>query len=170
MTCFEETQKFDQPWLRILIGALAVWSVGMPVYGLYHQFVLGRPWGDRPFSDTGLIVFSVLMVGFGLGIFGLFQVLNLRTRVTDEGLRVDFTPFVHRLITFDQIRSAEARQYNPVLEYGGWGLRYGRGGQAYNVKGNQGVQLTFADGRRLLIGSQKADALAAAINARLQSR
>jgi hypothetical protein len=170
MTYFEESQRFDQWWLRLLIGALAVWCVGMPAYGLYHQFVLGKPWGDRPFSDTGLIVFSAFMLSVGLGLFVLFQVLELRTRVTDEGLQVDFRPFVHRLIRYDQIRSAEARRYNPILEYGGWGLRYGRNGQAYNVSGDRGVQLTLSDGRGLLIGSRKDEALAAAINARLQSR
>jgi hypothetical protein len=40
------------------------------------------------------------------------------------------------------------------MEYGGWGIKYGKMGKAYNVSGNRGVQLEFTDGKRLLIGSQ----------------
>jgi TATA-box binding protein (TBP) (component of TFIID and TFIIIB) len=36
-------------------------------------------------------------------------------------------------------------------------------GKAYNVSGNKGVQLVFKNGKKLLIGSQKADELAKAI-------
>ena len=58
----------------------------------------------------------------------------------------------------------EARTYRPILEYGGWGIRYTMGrGWAYNVSGNQGVQLELASGKRILIGSQRAEELARAI-------
>jgi hypothetical protein len=59
----------------------------------------------------------------------------------------------------------EARTYRPILEYGGWGIRYSPFGQgcAYNVSGNRGVQLELADGQRILIGSQRAEELARAI-------
>ena len=36
-------------------------------------------------------------------------------------------------------------------------------GRAYNVSGREGVRLDFADGKHLLIGSQRAEELAAAI-------
>ena len=35
---------------------------------------------------------------------------------------------------------------------------------AYNVSGNRGVQPVFSNGKRLLIGSQRPDELAAAIS------
>lgn len=54
----------------------------------------------------------------------------------------------------DSIRHSEVRTYSPLKEYGGWGIRYGSNGKAYNVSGNQGVQLEFRDGKRLLVGSQ----------------
>ena len=49
----------------------------------------------------------------------------------------------------------EVRQYKPLSEYGGWGLRYGSSGKAYNVSGNIGIQLHFKDGSTLLIGTNK---------------
>ncbi|MHC4338483.1 MAG: hypothetical protein ACYSTG_11155 [Planctomycetota bacterium] len=60
-----------------------------------------------------------------------------------------------------------ARTYKPIREYGGWGIRYSfrKGiGRAYNMSGNKGVQLVFKNGKKLLIGSQKPDELAQAIN------
>ena len=53
------------------------------------------------------------------------------------------------------------RQYRPILDYGGWGIRWGPGkGWAYNVSGNRGVQLELLDGKQLLIGSQNPEKLA----------
>ena len=57
----------------------------------------------------------------------------------------------------------QTRQYKPIREYGGWGIRYGRGGKAYNVSGNKAVQLVLKNGKRLLIGSQRPDKLVEAI-------
>jgi len=48
------------------------------------------------------------------------------------------------------------------------GFRKGSG-KAYNMKGNQGAQLVFKNGKRLLIGSQKPDELAEAINSIMKS-
>ena len=36
---------------------------------------------------------------------------------------------------------------------------------AYNVSGDRGVELTLKDGRRVMLGSQRADELAAVIEA-----
>jgi len=41
--------------------------------------------------------------------------------------------------------------------------------RAYNMSGNQGVQLVFKNGKKLLIGSQKADELAEAIRSIMKS-
>lgn len=42
-----------------------------------------------------------------------------------------------------------------TLEYGGWGVRFGKGGKAFNVSGNRGLKLYLKSGRSLLIGTQK---------------
>jgi hypothetical protein len=58
---------------------------------------------------------------------------------------------------------AYERKYQPIPEYGGWGIRWGRDGRAFNMKGDEGVQLVLQSGQRLLIGSQRADQLAAVV-------
>jgi hypothetical protein len=90
--------------------------------------------------------------------------LKLTTEVRLEGIYVRFFPlWVRQTIPFNQITRYEARRYRPILEYGGWGVRYGWRSKAYNVRGNRGVQLELRDGQRLLIGSQRPEELARAI-------
>ncbi|MHC4187375.1 MAG: hypothetical protein ACYSRQ_04200 [Planctomycetota bacterium] len=66
----------------------------------------------------------------------------------------------------EDLKECYIRTYRPIKEYGGWGIRYGFGesGKAYNVKGNQGLQLVFENGKRLLIGTQKPKRLLEAVN------
>ena len=83
--------------------------------------------------------------------------------VRDDGLYIQFFPFSQKLISFNNIKTCEVRTYSPIKEYGGWGIRYGKKGKAYNISGNKGVQLDFYEGQPLLIGSQKPEELAQAI-------
>jgi len=155
---FRETQRFTQTWLWLVIALI----VAMGWWAFIQQIFLGCPFGNRPASDP--VVFVVwALCGFGLPL--LLMSCRLITEVRGDGLHVRFLPF-HvrwRSFAFDQISSCEARTYHPVLEYGGWGIRCGLHGSAYNVRGNRGVQLTFSNGKRLLIGSQLAEELALAI-------
>src|SRR5690606_27576762 len=90
---------------------------------------------------------------------------HLHTVVTSDGVRLRWFPFHlrYRAWRFDEIESAEPRRYRPLREYGGWGIRFGLGGRAYNVSGDLGVQRVLRSGRRILIGSRDPDALATAI-------
>src|SRR5260370_10385317 len=89
--------------------------------------------------------------------------LELHVTVQDVGVRIRMLPFANRTIAPAQIARWEARTYRPIREYGGWGVRFGPRGRAYNVSGNRGVEITLANGKRVLIGSQRSDDLAAAI-------
>ena len=68
------------------------------------------------------------------------------------------------------IRSIEVVTYRPIADYGFWGIRTGRDGErALIARGNRGVRLELADGTRLLIGSQRPEALAAAMDRTLRT-
>jgi hypothetical protein len=47
------------------------------------------------------------------------------------------------------------RRYSAFSEFGGWGIRFGSSGTAFNVSGNIGLQLEFLNKERLLIGTNK---------------
>lgn len=162
---FREVQQFRQPWLWLLVIATSVAMIVLFGYGMYQQLVLGEPWGNNPMPDTALVVTGTLAILFGIGIFLLFATLKLVTEVRSDGLYIRFFPVhlsFHR-IPLEDLTQFEARTYSPVREYGGWGIKGDRKGRAYNVSGNRGVRLDYANGGHILIGSQRADELAEAI-------
>jgi hypothetical protein len=170
MTAFREEQQFRQPWLWLLLLATTITIGGIFIYGMYTQLYLGHPWGDRPMSDTMLVIVSILSISLTAGLTLLFLKLKLITEVNAAGIHVRFYPLTSKTIRFEDITSCTARTYKPIREYGGWGIRIGRNGKAYNVYGDEGVQLEFADALPLLIGSQRAEELAELINRYVQSR
>ena len=115
---------------------------------------MGNPVGDHPVDNVVIWCFSIFAgVGFPL----LFYFMKLKMKVTKEGLYYQFFP-IHlkeHLISFDEINSFKERTYSPINEFGGWGIRYGFEGKAYNVSGSQGVQLKLKNGNKILFGSQK---------------
>jgi hypothetical protein len=156
---FREEQRFRQRWLWLVVLGTA----GIAWYGAVTQLVLGRPFGDRPASD-GLLL--VILLAFGVGLPLFFRALRLVTVVDAGGVRYRFSPFhlAERVLPPVHICSYEARTYKPLLEYGGWGIRSGRGGDAYNVSGDRGVQFVFAGGKRLLLGTQRPEEFVAALD------
>ena len=84
-------------------------------------------------------------------------------RVDRHYLHVRFFPLLKRDIPLEEIARWQACTYHPVLEYGGWGIRFSWKGTAYNVSGNRGVRLELVNGKRLLIGSRRAGELESAI-------
>lgn len=154
---FREEQRFRAPWLWLLI--LLVVAVNW--WTFVQQIVLGKPVGNRP-GPNWLVWLTWLLFGVGLPLF--FYRLALVVEVHDDAVYVRFKPLINRRIPADEIQEAEVTTYRPIREYGGWGVRgVGRRNVAYNVSGNRGVRLTLRDGSRVLIGSQRPEALAAAI-------
>ena len=162
---FREVQRFRQKWLWPFLAAVPLSLIGIFGYGMIQQLVLGRPWGDRPLSDTALAVIGPLMILLGIGLTLLFFKMKLLTEVREDGMHINFVPLARRTVLFANIISCEVRTYNPIREYGGWGARFGPAGKAYNVSGNRGVQLKLSNGERLLIGSQRPEELAQAVQA-----
>ena len=156
---FTEIQRFKQIWLWLLIGGMALvfWA------GFFSQVIFGRHFGSNPISNLTLTLVTAFM---GVVFPYFFYYMRLKTNVRPEGIYVRFYPFHLKniFIPIERIATAEAVKYNPILDFGGWGIRWGFGGKAYNVSGNKGVQLVYKDGKRLLIGSQKHKQFAEIIN------
>jgi hypothetical protein len=96
-----------------------------------------------------------------------FYRIALVTEVYDDEIKVQFVwMWKPKHIPFRNIVRLEAVTYHPIREYGGWGIRIGSNGWAYNISGNRGVRLHYADGGEFLIGSQRPEELAQAIQAR----
>ncbi len=163
---FKEEQRFDQLWLKVPLYILAIGNVVLFAYGFYHQLIVGEPWGDNPMSDIGLVFATGLVFLIWGAVFFLFEKTKLITSIYDNEIRIRFPPFFskEKTIPIQMIKKMEVRKYNPITEFGGWGLRYGFRGKAYNVKGNIGLQFNFKNGKNLLIGTQKGEQVKWAIS------
>ena len=148
---FSETQRFKQWWLWALLAGVN----GMLIFGVVKQVVLGKPFGDKPASDAELMIISGLM----FLLTYLFTLLRLETRIKKDGIYFRFFPFhiPYRYHAWDNLRKCYIRKYSPILEFGGWGLRFGTFGKgtAFNVSGNMGLQLQLDNNKKILIGTRK---------------
>jgi len=157
---YREEQKFAL-WLRWLVVLSMVWIVPLSIFSLTKTPPEQGPPGILP-----IILLIVAGVFVPIAIAVLFFLLKLETEVRPDGLYLRYFPFHinFKRFTTDELSEYYARKYKPIREYGGWGIRCSfRKGNAYNVSGNKGVQLVFKNGKRLLIGSQKAEDLENAI-------
>ena len=75
-----------------------------------------------------------------LAVAGLIVICMSRliVEVRHDGLRVQFVPLHLRskTIALDQVVSVKAVSYRPILQYGGWGIRWTIKGKAYNARGH----------------------------------
>jgi hypothetical protein len=163
---FREVQRFRQVWLWILLIAVAATELGTFGYGIIQQIFFREPFGDDPMSDVMLLAIGVPVLLITVGLLPFFCILRLETEVRSDGLFVRFFPLhlSYKRIPLEDVEKIEARTYSPILHYGGWGIRWGIHGKAYNVSGNRGVRLDFSNGRHLLIGSERCEELAEAID------
>ncbi len=114
----------------------------------------------------GTMIWSAvaILASAGAVVVALLVFSKMTTVVDAAGVHVRYFPYLRKTFPLADVVAWEVRTYSPV-EYGGWGVRGfpGRYGWAYNVSGNRGVEIEFVDGNRLMLGSQRAEALALAI-------
>jgi hypothetical protein len=149
---FYELQRIRRLWVWLVAILVNVF----PFYGIYHQIIIGVPFGTKPMSNIGLLI----MAGFSIFFTLLFYHWRLITLIKPDGIYARFYPFQFsmKFYRWESIKSLNIRKYKPIREFQGWGLRYnfaGKGGRAFTVSGNIGLQIEFTNGNRLLIGTQK---------------
>jgi hypothetical protein len=164
---YQEEQKFDQIWFRLII--LLSWAPMIVIFGtgIYQQIGQGKPWGDNPTSDTALLFTTICIFVIMTGVTWIAFSMRLITQVTKQGFVYRFPPLINKFKTIPKsmIKEYQVRKYSPIGEYGGWGIRrgiFGRG-RAYNVKGNIGLQFRLQDDKKILFGTQRPEALKAAM-------
>lgn len=154
---FKERQYFRQPWLWITLTVSMTLTIGLPLLlggpGIWHESYL-----------------AVLLLPLLLPV--LFLLMRLDTEIRAEGIYVRFFPFQRRFrsFTWDQINDAQLRKYDPLGEFGGWGIRGTGANKALNVSGDKGLQLFLKDGKKLLIGTRNPVAIEKALSSLHESR
>ena len=149
-TVFSETQKFNQWWIYVILGLETIPFITFFVY----QERTGKLVGNHPISNNQYI-FTIIAICL---VDGLFFIMRLQTRIDLDGIHVRFLPFRlnYRSYKWDEIEQVSVRNYNPISDYGGWGIRYSFGnGMALTIAGDMGIQIETKNGKQILIGTQK---------------
>jgi len=144
LNTFKEEQKFRQVWLWGII-------LGLPI--LLSIFLLSESFGDTPLPTNVLIIGLLLPWAYVL----LLWILCLRTKIDRDAVVIQFFPFRKKRIGWDEVESTEVLNYGFV---GGYGIRmWTRYGTVYNVSGHMGLALQLKNGKKVCIGTQRAEEL-----------
>lgn len=158
---FFEEERFNQKWNLFLITPVCTGFILFQLYSLYSQLVWKKPVGSDPLSDTWLIVMSFFVIPLMIFLIWLFSVTKLTVQVDSEKISIRFYPMVKREVLLSDIDSFEIKEFNPIIDFGGWGLRYSIRWKTtgYIMKGKVGVHIHLKNRKNLLISSERASEL-----------
>lgn len=141
---FTERQTLLRHWWGLLLLAL------VPALLPGIVWLADSPTASSPTAAWLAPLLAVVVMGLVLSI-------RLETRLDAAGVHYRFWPLqlTARHQPWAAISRAYVRPYDPLGEYGGWGLKGTRRHRALNVAGGEGIQLELADGTRLLLGTQR---------------
>ncbi len=107
------------------------------------------------------------VIGWTIFLWAMyFRLITVRlvTEARDGELIITLRGFWRsRRIPLSQIQSAERINYDPVSDYGGYGIRTGRFGKAYVAASTQGIRLKLVNGAIVIVGSNRPDELLAVL-------
>ena len=150
MKVFKEEQRFTQTWLIVLLTL----SIMIPIAIIVQEYLKKNT--KMTTNEFGLSLAGILVTVLFIFLF------KLSTRIDEKGIHYQFFPFHFSLktITWSEIKTAKVRNYNPIGEFGGWGIKGGSlwkksKGKAISISGDIGIQIVLKNDKKLLIGTQR---------------
>ena len=154
MKVFKEEQRFTQLWLQVLLAV----SFIVPLVLITNELI------EKGWQNTDARVGFIVVVLSVLLTYGFIFSLKLITRIDERGINFRFLPFhlSSKHISWSELKAAYVRKYEPISEYGGWGMKGGKlwnksKGVSYTTKGDVGIQLELLNGKKILLGTQRAE-------------
>ncbi|TCP24250.1 hypothetical protein EV195_10652 [Tenacibaculum skagerrakense] len=158
MRIFKEEQRFTQLWIIVVLVMSSIVPLVLSI----------RAYNNNEMSLKEVIISasSIILLSF-LFIF----VFKLTTKIDEKGVHYKFSPmhFSFKLIKWNEMEKVYTRKYDALSEYGGWGCKGGifwkkENGVAYNVSGDEGLQIITKEGKKILIGTQQINKVNQCIN------
>ena len=140
---------------------------GRPVYkesSPWPGWILVIFWGTMFVSMVGVLVapgesqeerlFGALILG-GVAVLTQWLVAGLSVRLYRDYMimGLGYSGLISRKVRYDEIRDLESVRYDPIREFGGWGVRGAGKKKIWSARGNEAVVLHLSDDRRLYVGS-----------------
>lgn len=162
---FREEQKFREWWQILLITGSTVPVMVVIIYTLIQQYVMGVPVGDSP-APLAVLLGTLIMLIISLW---MYFASKLEVWIEKDGIHYRFFPIIYKkkFISKEEIQRYEIRQFKAKWEYGGRGVRNGflhKWGKAFIVSGNTGLQLYLKNGKKVLFGTQRSQAIIYSMN------
>ncbi len=142
---YSEQQKFEHNWIKLVLWCIVI------LCAIISIIVIAK-------AKANFII-ALLPFIFNVLLLSLFSQMKLELTINENMLRFKFRPFINRIITKDKIRQIQIINYDPISEYGGWGIRYGKNGWAYTAKGFYGIKLITSLNKKILIGISNPEAI-----------
>ena len=161
-TFFEETQSYRQAaWMLMIVISSSVFIIGLFLYGIYVQLIVGEPWGDKPLTDPGLImtsVFTFAIVGF---MVWLILSIKIELKVFDTEIQFRFFPFQGwTVLSPNEIKHYEVKKLG-FFERGSSGYHgFLSKHKKFIINGRNALKIKTSDGQSFVIGTQSPDQLA----------
>jgi hypothetical protein len=134
------------------------WIMVMVLLSMFTAIALS---GKEVFASGGSPDYSslVFIVIIEFLVLALIWSIRLRFTIEKAGLYYRYFPFHFReyFIPWETVMAAGGRNYSPLTEYGGWGIKGSKKNRAYNVSGSFGLQLELIEGRKILFESNNPD-------------
>lgn len=165
---FSETQRFESIGIKILVILSSAGALVPLLVACYRQLILGELPETEGLSNLTLLLLVLGIIIMIVLVYLLIFGTQLEIRITSESINYRYRPFVYywKTVTPDSLESATLRKYRAWIEYGGRGYKIrhlGRKGRALTIAGDQGLQLLFKNGSKLLIGTQRPEELRVAL-------
>jgi hypothetical protein len=147
MKNFKETQRIKIWWMWAPLIAINL----LFAYIFVQQIIVGQPFGRTPLPNG--IIITLFLICAGMLTFCLL--ISFKLRIDEEGIHYKYTPFRRKYttITWYHVSDAYVRDYEPLYEYGGWGIKGTLKNRAYNMSGKTGLQLVLRDGNKVILGT-----------------
>jgi hypothetical protein len=144
---FFESQRFSQWWVWALL--LIPMSLSVVVAVMF----LRQP------RSRGALLFPMAI---SLVVPLMMATMRMSVVVTSERVTARFFP-LRRRIAIAEIASFRALTYT-LRDFGGWGIKWARDGSlVLNVSGNRAIRINRRRGKSLILGTQRPDEFAAAL-------
>lgn len=147
---YKETQSYRGTWIMYFILL-----VELPTIILLLTFFLLA-------EDKAEVGFALAIVGGMMSLIFLFIFnLKLETRIDQNGISFKYFPFVRswRKYPKKSIKTISVINYNPITNYGGWGLKGNSTTKAYSILGDRGLLFDVGEEKNIMIGTMKAKEL-----------
>jgi hypothetical protein len=151
---FRETQRLMGHGLGLAITFAAALAVALGAYGV----------GVGSLRRVDFVMLAGLAAAAGF----VFPRLRLDVELREAELTIVLVPLTRRTIALREIVSVQARERRPLREAAmGYEVKWGR--RAYMMRSRTLVEITLRDGLRILVGTERSQELAEAIDYRRRS-